>query len=190
MFEFLGNALMSVLGGGVTGLAGAVLTTWGELAKLKEANRHAEQLRVQDLEIAKAEAEGRLAVARSEAEAAIGTAELAAFAESYKHDRATYSNEALGGMSGFWGNLARFLLALVDVARGFIRPGATAYFIGLSTYLTVVAVDLIEQLPAAAVEDLAGSLIPQIVLTVLYLTTTIILWWFGIRQKAAPGRSA
>jgi len=176
VFEWLGDALAAVLSGGATGLLGAAFTTWGELTKLKEANRHAEAMAVHDLALAKAEAEGKLAIARSEGEAAIGVAEANALAASYGHDRATY-------YTGELGPVGRGFMVFVDFLRGIIRPAETLYFTGLCTWLTVVAVRLLEQLDASASVEIVKQLVPQVVLVVLYLTTTIILWWFGARQK-------
>lgn len=176
MFEWLGDALTAVLSGGATGLLGAAFSTWGELTKLKEANRHAEVMADKDLEVAKVEAEGKLAIARTEGEAAIGVADAGALAASYAHDKATY-------YTGELGPVGRFFMVLVDFLRGIIRPAETLYFTGLCTWLTVVAIDLLQQLDATATAELARQLVPQVVLVVLYLTTTIILWWFGARQK-------
>lgn len=176
MFDWLGDALAAVLSGGATGMLGAAFTTWGELTKLKEANRHAEAMAVHDLAVAKVEAEGKLAIARSEGEAAIGVAEDGALAASYSHDKATY-------YTGELGPVGRFFMVLVDFLRGIIRPAETLYFTGLCTWLTVVAIDMLSKLDADASAKIVTQLVPQVVLVVLYLTTTIILWWFGARQK-------
>jgi hypothetical protein len=176
MLDWLGNALGAIVSGGATGLLGALVTTWGELAKVKEINRHEETMRRQDHEIAKTEAEGKLAIAKTEGEAAIGVAEAQTLSASYQHDRATYATGELTPRQ-------RWLMVLVDFARGMIRPGETLYFTGLLTYLTFVAVSLLARLSPEQLEATAADLVSQVFLVVLYLTTTVILWWFGARQK-------
>lgn len=176
MLEWLGSALGAIVSGGATGILGALVTTWGELAKVKEMNRHEEAMAAGDRELAKLEAEKDIQIARTEGEAAVGVADAQALATSYQHDRAAYATGSLTAGQ-------RWLMVIVDFLRGIVRPGATMYFTGLATYLTFIAVDLMNRLAPEKAAELAVELVPQVVLVVLYLTTTIILWWFGARQK-------
>lgn len=176
MFDWLGEALGAIASGGLTGLIGAAVTTWGELANAKELHRHEEAKRDQDIRLAEIESKGDLAVARTEGEAAVGVAEANALAASYGHDKATYATGELTVGQ-------RWLMVLVDFARGMVRPGATLYFTGLATYLTVFAVDLMHRINPDKAAEIALQLVPQIVRVILYLTVAILLWWFGTRQK-------
>ena len=183
MLELFGNAIMAILGGGATGLIGSVISTWGELKKIKEENRHRETMADKDLAIAKAEVEGKIQVARTEADAAVAVADADLQAKSYEHDRATYSTGAISGLRGWWGQCARFLLVFVDISRGLIRPLETIYFTGLATYLTLVAGEVLRAQGQEDMKMFAAAIVPQIFLAILYITTTIIFWWFGARQK-------
>lgn len=181
MLESLFSFLASAASGGITGIIGAWLSHRTELAKMKELHRHQEVMADKDRELAALEAQSKLTIARTEAEASIAVADAQALAESYKHDRASYSSEAVEKLEGWWGQLARFWLVMVDVARGFIRPAATVYFIVLTTYLTYEAVRLLDQVAAPQVEAIALKLVPEVFDTVLYVASTVIFWWFGTR---------
>ena len=69
----------------------------------------------------------------------------------------------------------------LDAFRGFIRPALTVYLCALTTYVwfQVRAVLATEDLDPAAVLDVWK----MVVGTILYLTTTCVLWWFGTRNK-------
>ena len=186
MFDWLGDALGAILSGGVTGIAGAALNTWGELAKAKQAAAHEQAMADLNQKGLRLEAELNLRRIETEGEVAMNLQAAKTLAASYEHDRATYSTEAVGGLSGAWGSVGRFLLVLVDVARGFVRPALTLYLAAVVTWLLLEVFHLaggIEgALDAAAVVDL----LQQVVLVILYITATVIFWWFGGRQKG-PG---
>ena len=154
MWDIIG----SIVTGGATGLLGAGISGITEFLKQKQKNAHDLAMSIEDRESLKLEIDGREKVARIEGETATSVADAAAFAQSMKADKATYAE----GSSSGW-------LVAVDFFRGITRPGMTWYFAFFVTgiYFTT---DLPE------VKD-------KIVVTVLYVTTTMILWWFGTRNK-------
>lgn len=187
MLESLFDVFGAVLSGGATGLIGAGVSKYLELKKLRESHRHEEEKRRIDLETAKIESEGKLSVAKTEAEAAIAVAnaqasaskvasDVSAMMASFEHDRATYTVKP--------GRTVRFLLGLVDFMRGATRPLETWFFTGLATYLTIVAVDIIGKMhDVDVVDQLAVDIVKQVFHSVLFVTTTCILWWFGTRPE-------
>lgn len=181
MLDLFGNVLTAIVGGGATGLLGSVISTFSSYMTAKENNRHKEAMADHDRKLAELEANRTMTIARTEADAAITVADAELQAASYKHDAATYSGEAVKGLRGWFGQVARFWLAMVDVARGFIRPAATIYFIGLTSYLTIVAVNLLGSMGENELQAMAVALVPQVFVVILYITTTIIFWWFGVR---------
>jgi len=85
-------------------------------------------------------------------------AETALTTQSIRADRATYSH-----------NSASKWLVFVDVVRGLIRPVIT---VGLCVTVTIFWFDTQDE-----------TIKKQIIDTVLYLTTAVVLWWFGSRRK-------
>jgi len=79
------------------------------------------------------------------------------------------------------GKAGGFLLVLLDLFRGVVRPALTVYLCVLTTMIYYQARILIDR------EDLDPEQALQIehliVGTILYLTTTCVLWWFGTRNK-------
>jgi hypothetical protein len=70
---------------------------------------------------------------------------------------------------------------LLDLFRGLVRPALTVYLCVLSTLIYYQARELIAQQPLKP--DQALQIENLIVGTILYLTTTCVLWRFGTRNK-------
>jgi len=76
---------------------------------------------------------------------------------------------------------------IIDFIRGIVRPGLTVYLCALTTMIYVQARELLgkEDMTLASAIELEKL----IVQTILYLTTTCILWWFGTRNSAPQPRN-
>ena len=78
-------------------------------------------------------------------------------------------------------NRVTLMMATVDFLRGILRPGMTAYLCALVTAVYVMTREKLR------VEDLTAEqaieLFRYIVATILYVWTTITLWWFGTRNR-------
>ena len=154
------DMLTALLTGGLTGLLGTALTAGVDYFKARQ--RHAQELDLRrlDLDIAQVEAasaERRVAI---QAETERDKAEWEGFKASYREARQRWST----GESGW--------IVFVDVVRGLTRPAGAWSFLAITgaIYFTLGADDAV--------------LRARIVETVLYLTTTAWLWWFGARQLA------
>lgn len=114
MLETLLNFGTSILTGGTTGLLGTAVS--GAIDFFQARQRHAQEmdLRRLDIELARAEAEGAMAHAAIEAEAARERAEWKALEASY---RAASRRWSRAGES--------WAMQLVDVVRGLTRPALT-----------------------------------------------------------------
>lgn len=194
MLDLIGALVSSILAGGATGLVGVAIQRWADY-KNKQLDLQLEKQRG-DLELAKRDKDavimekewaGRTRVAEVEGAAAMDTAESQAFAASFQHDKATYSDGVLDKLRGWWGQLLRFLLGLVDVIRGIVRPGLTIY---LCVITTMIYDDAQRRMGSDLTAAQALELVKMIVATVLYLTTTCVLWWFGTRNRQAPPKAA
>jgi hypothetical protein len=180
------SSILSVLTGGATGLLGVIaqraFDAWNkkqELDKLKAQWDHDAVMKDKDAAIMAQEWAARSKIAATEADAAKDVAQSNAFAVSLQAQAMRYSE---GKQTG---PFATGCLVLLDVVSGLVRPLLTVYLCMLTTYIwfQVRAVLHAETIsPADALE-----IWKLVINTILYLTTTCILWWFGTRNKqSAP----
>lgn len=189
ILTLLGTALSGILAGGATGLLGMGLQRFFDFLKVKQdlalqklKNEHELAMRDKDAAIMREEWAGRLRVAEREGETQTQVAETQAFQASLLREPERYSNAS----SLSWGQ--QWFMVLLDVARGIIRPALTVYLCLLTTYVWIqVSGKLnLEDLDPADVLDIWK----MVVGTILYLTTTVVLWWFGTRNKQAQPKLA
>ena len=140
----------------LTGGASGLLGTAlsGGMAHFESKRKHAQELELRKLDMEMAAAETAAANTQAALEAE-NNALMASYSEASKRLSAP-------GESGW--------LVAVDVVRGLTRPVLTLLFV-------VLAGGMFFTLSDAALEA-------RIVDTVLYLTTTCVIWWFGGRRKA------
>lgn len=186
--------LKLVLGGGATGLLGVLFqkyfdykTKQADIELVRVNNEHARLLAEMDMRKAERAAQATEHVADAQAEAQVRTAEQEAIAKaeeaaakqyiaSMEQDRATYLDAQAQSRSRF----ARIMMTIVDSVRGLIRPVLTLYLVVLATVMFYWARDLAGQQSALSA-DAAGAIVVQIVNTLLYLASTCVVWWFGVR---------
>lgn len=81
----------------------------------------------------------------------------------------------------------RFLFGVVEVLRRMIRVTASygsMVILGYITYFVYNNLDkFLLQLHVQGDGDNAFNLMQYLVFTICYISTTIILWWFGVRNK-------
>lgn len=187
MLDFLGGLFTSVVGGGVTGILGVVVQRVADYKNkqldmqiAKEKYAHETNMRKVDAEIMAQEWAGRTRVAEVEAEAKVDAADASAFQASFAEPtRATAPIKVTRGQA--------WVVVILDVIRGIVRPGLTVYLCVLTTlvYMQATALIGVDGIAALTSEQVL-QLILKVVGTVLYLTTTCVLWWFGTRNKGAP----
>lgn len=162
MFEYL-------LSGAFTGIVGAIVSRVGdyftkkqdiEIIKIKCASEK-ELLEAQD-RIMKTEWVGRNLVAATEGETARDVADGKSFQTSILSDAHIYANQKMVTAGQNW------VMVILDFIRGFIRPALTAYLVILMSISYFMEVPEIKA---------------QIVKTILSVTTTVVLWWFGTRSR-------
>ena len=174
MFESVVSGLGSIIGGGITGLVGAGLTAWTEYKKQESLFTHEEKMAELDQAMTKLEIQGRLRIAETESNALQEVAASKALQVSYDADRAQYATGRTAGNSKWF--------VWVDVIRGLVRPTLTLYMMLVVTliYWHIMAlVGGIEGLDSTQAYGMLGGIIDSL----LYITTTIVLWWFGSRTK-------
>lgn len=173
MMDWIGNALGAIASGGITGLIGAGISVYGEIAKQKLIYKHEEAMEGLKQDGMRLQME----IITKQADASISVSEMEAFAESQKNDAASYSKGQELTKYQKW------LMVVVDFFRGLIRPVMTVYMTVLTTLIYMRVMELVGGLEGLIDKDAALQLANQIILVILYITTTVILWWFGTRQK-------
>lgn len=174
--EILG-LVTSVLSGGATGLIGVVLQRWMDYKNKKLDIELLERKNAHDLAIMDREWAGRVKVAEVEGAAKVDVEDAKALASSYQ---GAFERQAQWDMSKdpwyfkMWPLMADFL-------RNIVRPGLTVYLCVLTTLVYIEARGLVAKEDLDATAALAQS--ARIVETILYLTTTCVLWWFGTRNR-------
>lgn len=151
------DSILAVVSGGATGILGTIVSAGTEYFQARQRHAHELDLRRVEMEMMKTEAASAERVAAIERESEQMRAEHAALEASY---RAATTRMSTGDSR--W-------LVVVDVIRGLTRPVLTLLLVTLAgvIYFTLS--------PQAGMRA-------QIVDTVLYLSTTTVLWWFGARH--------
>lgn len=182
MLELLGTAASAILGGGATGILGAAVQRYADYKNRQldlqaQASRQAHEvaMREADAKIMAQEWAARTQVAAIEGEAREVEADARAIEASYQLEPKQYS----GGVKPTKGQ--GWVLVLLDALRGIVRPGLTIYLCALTT---IIYID-VQPLAGKLFTDQAAESFKLVIGTVLYLTTTVVLWWFGTRNKGA-----
>ena len=177
--------LGSIFSGGITGLLGVAFQRFFDFLKVKQElelrkldHEHEANMRRIDGELMAQEWAARTQVATIEATAKETVAAETSFAASFGMEPKQYSARAkIGPVSGF-------LLVLLDFVRGIVRPGLTIYLCAITTLIYVEARTIMAGLSFATAD--AMRVHDLIVNTIMYLTTTCVLWWFGTRNSQKP----
>ncbi len=181
--DLLGG-IASVLSGGVTGLIGSVTQRIFEyktkqleidLQKQKFANEI--ELRKVDAQVMAQEWASRTQVAQVEATAQVDSEDAKAFSVALTSEPQRYSTGPLSEKQNW-------LMVLLDFIRGVIRPGLTIYLCAITTAIYIRSARLLHG--DVILPQMAYELVTQIINTILYLTTTCVLFWFGTRNPGKP----
>jgi hypothetical protein len=170
--------------GGITGLVGSAVTAFFTYKQKKIDLEMAVKTKELDIKLAEKEHEFALATSKIEAEAEVEKAAEATLQASYAHDRATYSTALMPIIEKYpyLGIPFAVLFSLIDALRGLIRPSMTVYMVVL---VTVMYLQAVRALGAQGYEGMAADaamiFVGRILDLVVYLTATIMAWWFGDR---------
>lgn len=174
--------------GVATGFLGNIITSFTNLKTQKLKNEHDLKMRDYDLKEREAEAKYQLAIESAQLEGTIENAEAAAYLESLRGaNNDILTAEKLGFLtkdSSKVGTILAFLMGLVDTFRASVRPGLTAYLTILTTILTFKAIDILSAKQPLLSALQAQELFTQVSDVVIYLTVSVVTWWFGDRRTA------
>jgi len=179
--------ISSIFSGGLTGLLGVAFQRFFDFLKVKQEiemrkldQAHEINMRKADAEIMAQEWAARTQVATIEGASKEAVAADNAFAASFAMEPKQYSAKVKVGP------FAGFLLVLIDFLRGIVRPGLTVYLCVITTLIYLEAKAIMATVDWALETAQAVSIHERIVATILYLTTTCVLWWFGTRNRQKP----
>lgn len=158
--SLLVDILGSGVGGGVLGVAGAVVNKWLDLKTLDK--RTAAELAKLELDYSHKEKLASLTLSEKDYEA---------LSNSINSDKATYSE----GVAGEDGKLLR----LADFIRGVVRPGLTVYLVFFNSALLTY---LVYKYDLAFTKEQAYELAQAILTCILGCTSLALGWWFGARK--------
>jgi len=177
----------SIFSGGVTGLIGIVVQRFADYKNKQLDMEIADKRAVQELRLREedrltiaAEYAGKDKVAQTEAAGAEAVADAEALAASFKMEPSTFIGDNKLSARQRW------VFVVLDAVRGIIRPGLTIYLCALTTYVWMQVADKMSAMDLQS--EAALEVWKLVVATILYLTTTCVLWWFGTRNKGKqPG---
>lgn len=182
----LASILSTIFAGGATGLIGVVFQRFfdyqnkkQDLIAARDRMAHEVKLREADAKIMEQEWKGRTQVAEVEAAGKEAVADSQAFAASFNEPIRYSENVKTGPVTGF-------LLVLLDLTRGIVRPGLTLYLCWIATQMYNEQRALATIIDASTQPEAIIGMLRLIIETLLYLFTTCVLWWFGTRNKQAP----
>jgi len=184
MLTLLSTIFGSIFSGGATGLIGVILQRFADyknkqldLQLIDKKNAQELAMRDKDAMIMQQEWAGRTQVATVEGAAKEAVADAATLAESYKMEPQRFSDGVKYTHGQGW------VMVILDAMRGAVRPILTVYLCVLTTLIYLQAHAL---LGTTMTPEQAFKMVEMIVGSVLYLTTTCVLWWFGTRNKSTP----
>jgi hypothetical protein len=194
MLAILGTIISGVLGGGATGLLGVVIQRFfdyknrqADIEVIKLNHQNALELAALESERAKIRADADVSIAERDAIAREDEAAGRSLVASYEHDKATYLAAGAQKRKGWLGAAVVALMALVDFARGMLRPGLTMYLTVLVTIMFGRLMMMLETRGHVFDNGELLTLLAQIVATILYCFTTCVVWWFGGRPPKKAG---
>lgn len=182
--------LASGLGGIVTGLVGPIAKGVVALKQQKAQFEHDEKMVELTTQATIAEAQAAIQKVETITEGQVKVAEVGALTEAVKAADRPIFNEVYmkylikaGRFGQIVAGLVAFGLACVDMLRQAIRPVVTVYMIGASTWVTVLAYQVLQAVDKAIEPSFAQDLFKMAVYTVVYLTVTVVNFWFVNREK-------
>jgi hypothetical protein len=190
--------MLETIMGGITGLFGSVITSFMNYKTQKLKNEH--ERAMADIEIRKMDKEKEIMLAETEANMRITEVQTEAQidiadADVYGKTIALAQKEALsetvhrklmegGKFSKAIGASLGFLFGIVDFIRRLIRPSLTIYLVGLTTWITYIAWQVMQAHNADLNANQAERIFNNVTVIVIYLTVSCVTWWFGDRRMA------
>ena len=176
--------------GVLTGLIGTVLTTFMNLRAQKLKNQHEVEMKRLDIQAMIEEAHAQIQITETQVSGELEKMDASAYVESQKYGNQTaLQSETLNKLFDnkwtMWiGVIIVMLLGFVEFLRTGIRPIATLYFTALTTWITYQSIQMLELKQQLLTVEMALSTYTNVSSIVIYLTVSMLTWWFGDRRVA------
>lgn len=184
ILELLGSGALGTL----VGLIGTGITTIAGYFTQKLKNKHDVAMAEMDIKAIQAEADASIKVTKAKVEGEVELAEVDAMKTSYTmlsqdlFDK-SYMKYIMDRSWLAWLAVPITLMfALVDFMKHLARPLLTYYLVGATTWVTIILWKTIAGQPFTPAEAL--ELFKLVVMTIIFLTTSCVSWWFGDRRIA------
>lgn len=179
--------------GGLTGLIGTIWSGYNQQKMQREENAHKVVMIKAESDAMVVEANANIKITEAQTQGAVELAEIKAFSSSQKYGNVSSLPSAFAeklASSEGWARIITvpflsvlaFLLGLADFIKGLARPAITIYLLGVSTWISCKAWQLLEVSNSALTSTQAVDIVEQSISVLLYLSTTAVTWWFGDRM--------
>lgn len=177
---------LSAIAGIFSGVGGSLITNIFNFFNSKQKNKH--ELAMGELRIKEMQAESDANIKEIEIQSEIQK-ELAAqesFNISQKYGNKSLVNSEMikllfeSKWTAWLGSILVFVMGIVDIIRAFIRPGITIVLMYITGYITYQHLQILDANQAL----LDQAMLMMVVESIIYLTFTVVGWWFGDRTIA------
>lgn len=187
--------ILETILGGLTGLVGTAVSSIFNYKTEKLRGDIKIQTIKAETDAMIAEAKANIAITNAQIEGEIEIADSNAYLQSLKEgNKSLLDNkwiDKLLEIQGKWKILTlpfavfvSFLFGLVDFLRGLMRPVLTLYLVLLSTWITYKAYILLDLTKSTMTTSEALNIFNDSISIIIYLTVSVVTWWFGDRRMA------
>lgn len=176
--------------GVVTGLVGNVVTSITNLKTQKLKNEHEEKVIGLKTNALIAETDAKIRIAEAKIKGALEESEQKAYTTNIVEankpllERGVISKLFESKWTKWLGSLLTFMLGSTDVLKGAIRPLLTVYLVGLTSWLTYYSAGILTAKEGLLTPTEASAIFTEVTDIVIYLTVTVVTWWFADRRVA------
>lgn len=186
MLAFLANLFSGGAIGAITGIAGGAIQRHYDLKnsqlqmqKDAQTNTHELELRKLDIEATKAEAESNYKVSELTTQSQELAGDVQLRTASYQLEPQMYADKSK--ITSFMNGV----FSALDVVRGLVRPGLTAYFAVFFSLITWKCFSILNHEGVSVSPDDAYELVQKCVDLAITLFSACTTFYFGTRNKAS-----
>jgi predicted RND superfamily exporter protein len=177
------TGLLSGLAGVLTGVGGSLITNIFNLFTTKQKNKH--EIDLIDARIREMTKEAELHIQEvqinADIQAEIANQKSFDISQEYGNKSLIESEMILKLFESKWtvwlGSILVFLMAIVDVVRAAMRPAITIVLMLITAVITWQHLQIVN----ANNTLITAEMISMILESIIYLTFTVVGWWFGDR---------
>lgn len=189
---------LDIILGGVTGLLGNAFTTWFKFKNAKMEYTHKEKMVNLETQAMIEKSKMQIQVTKTKIEGEVELADAAAYKTGQKAgNKQLFAEKWIdmimeGGNIKWTGWFFRLMgtiiaagFAFVDWLNGMMRPSLTLYLVGSSTYITLLAWKVMQEVGLSTLTaSQAVGIFQQVTSTMIYLAVSAVTWWFGDRTMS------